>query len=128
MSHAPEGGRSTPIGRTPPGETPEAQADYLAHFRADAIVRDAEAVRRELGVERWSVLGQSFGGFTAMSYLSFAPEGLREAFITGGLAPIGMPAEQVYAATWERVGQKNRAYLERYPGDAARLRELLALG
>ena len=49
------------------------------------IVRDAELIRRELGVDRWSVLGQSFGGFTSMTYLSIAPEGLREAFITGGL-------------------------------------------
>ena len=35
------------------------------------------------------MLGQSFGGFCAMTYLSFAPEGLREAFITGGLRRSG---------------------------------------
>jgi hypothetical protein len=34
-------GRSTPIGRLA-GRTPGEQAEYLAHFRADAIVRDAE--------------------------------------------------------------------------------------
>ena len=55
-------GRSTPVGALP-GRTPAEQAEYLTHFRADAIVRDAEWIRRELGVERWSVLGQSFGGF-----------------------------------------------------------------
>src|SRR3954469_5941796 len=86
-------GRSTPVGPEIPGDTAEAQADYLTHFRADSIVRDAEAIRRELGVDRWSVLGQSFGGFTSMTYLSIAPEGLREAFITGGLAPIGRPVD-----------------------------------
>ncbi len=69
-------GRSTPVGDIP-GETPAEQAAYLTHFRADAIVRDAELIRAELGGERWSVLGQSFGGFTSMTYLSFAPEGLR---------------------------------------------------
>ena len=52
-------------------------------------MRDAERIRRELGVERWSVLGQSFGGLCVMTYLSLAPEGLREAFVTGGLPPIG---------------------------------------
>ena len=41
-----------------------AQADYLQHFRADNIVRDAEAIRRQLiGDKRWTVLGQSFGAF-----------------------------------------------------------------
>ncbi len=63
-------GRSTPVGPTIPGDTPEAQAEYLTHFRADSIVRDCEVIRGELGVETWSVLGQSFGGFTSMTYLS----------------------------------------------------------
>jgi hypothetical protein len=71
------------------------------------------------------VLGQSFGGFAAMTYLSFAPDGLREAFITGGLTPIGRPVDDVYRATYVRLGEKNRAYFERYPDDRARLREIL---
>src|SRR5262249_39759770 len=79
------------------------QATYMTHLRADGIVRDAELIRQELGVDRWSVLGQSFGGFCAMTYLSFAPAGLREAFITGGLSPIGRPIDDVYAATWRRA-------------------------
>src|SRR5215213_5234603 len=81
-------GRSAPVGRDIPGATPAERAEYLTHFRADSIVRDAEWIRRELDVERWSVLGQSFGGFCVVTYLSLAPEGLREAFITGGLPPV----------------------------------------
>ena len=107
-----------------PGDTPEAQADYLTHFRADSIVRDAEAIRRELGIDRWSVLGQSFGGFTSMTYLSIAPEGLREAFITGGLAPIGRSVDDIYAATYSRVIDMNERYYARYPEDRARVREI----
>ena len=38
-------GRSSPIG-TLPGLTPAEQAEYLTHFRADSIVRDAELIRR----------------------------------------------------------------------------------
>ena len=102
----------------------QAQAEYLTHFRADSIVRDAELIRRELGVDRWSILGQSFGGFCSMTYLSFAPEGLREAFLTGGLAPLGRPADEIYAATYKRVMQKNDEYFERYPDDRARAREI----
>lgn len=117
-------GRSTPVDDIP-GETPEAQAAYLAHFRADGIVRDSELIRRQLGVDRWSVLGQSFGGFTSMTYLSIAPEGLREAFITGGLSPIGRPIDDVYAATWQRVAEKQAAYFERYPDDRSRLDTVL---
>ena len=44
-------GRSTPVDALP-GLAPQQQADYLKHFRADSIVRDAEWIRRELAVER----------------------------------------------------------------------------
>src|SRR2546422_1285023 len=118
-------GRSTPVGPHTPGAPPEEQAAYLTKFRADAIVRDAELIRQELGVDRWSVLGQSFGGFTSMTYLSIAPESLREAFITGGLAPVGRPPDDVYGATYVRLIEKNRAYFERYPDDRARVGEIL---
>jgi pimeloyl-ACP methyl ester carboxylesterase len=118
-------GRSTPVGTTIPGDTPEEQATYLTHFRADSIVKDAELIRRELiGKERWSVLGQSFGGFTSMNYLSFAPDGLREALITGGLSPIGRPVDDIYGATWQRAIDKNRGYFARYPDDLKRAREI----
>jgi pimeloyl-ACP methyl ester carboxylesterase len=116
-------GRSSPIGALP-GLTPAEQADRLAHFRADAIVRDAEHIRRELGVERWSVLGQSFGGLCVMSYLSIAPDGLREAFVTGGLGPLGRPIDDVYRATYPRTLERCRRYYERYPGDRERVRAL----
>jgi pimeloyl-ACP methyl ester carboxylesterase len=113
-------GRSSPIG-TLPGLTPQEQADRLTHFRADSIVRDAEWIRRELGVESWSVLGQSFGGFCVTTYLSIAPGGLREALITGGLPPIGRPTDDVYGATYRRMLERNRHYYERYPQDRERV-------
>jgi len=119
-------GRSTPVGRRIPGANATAQAEYLTHFRADSIVGDAELIRAELGGERWSVLGQSFGGFTSMTYLSIAPQGLREAFITGGLSPISRSADDIYGATWRRVLAKNEAYFERYPDDRHRARDIFA--
>ncbi|MGH2392908.1 MAG: alpha/beta fold hydrolase, partial [Candidatus Limnocylindria bacterium] len=95
----------------------------LRHFRADSIVRDAELVRRQLigPAEPWSALGQSYGGFCAMSYLSLVPEGLREAFVTGGLAPIDGHPDQVYRATYPRVEDKNAAFFARYPEDRDRV-------
>jgi pimeloyl-ACP methyl ester carboxylesterase len=116
-------GRSSPIGALE-GLSAQEQAQRLAHFRADAIVRDAEWIRRELGVERWSVLGQSFGGFCVTTYLSLAPEGLREAFITGGLPPLGNRLDDAYRATYARTLERNRRYYERYPGDRERVRAL----
>jgi pimeloyl-ACP methyl ester carboxylesterase len=112
-------GRSSPANRrTLAGLTPQAQADYLAHFRADSIVLDAELIRRELTDEPWSVLGQSFGGMCAVTYLSFAPHGLREAFITGGLPGLTATADDVYRRTYRTVAARNAAHYERYPQDA----------
>ena len=116
-------GRSTPVG-TLTGMTAHEQADYLAHFRADSIVRDAEWIRRELGVDRWSVLGQSFGGMCVTTYLSMAPEGLVEAFITGGIPALGPRIDEVYARTYSRVLERTSRYYERYPGDRERARAL----
>jgi pimeloyl-ACP methyl ester carboxylesterase len=121
-------GRSTPVLPQTLARfaTPQAQADYLKHFRADAIVQDAEWVRRALLGEdgRWSALGQSYGGFCLLHYLSVAPGGLREAIFTGGLAPLDRPPDDVYRATYRRVIQKNQRYYERYPGDAQRARDV----
>jgi pimeloyl-ACP methyl ester carboxylesterase len=117
-------GRSTPVGLLPELSAEE-QAEYLTHFRADSIVRDAEAIRTELGIEKWSVLGQSFGGFCVVNYLSQAPEGLAEAFITGGLPPLDRHPDEVYGATYERTRAKNRAYYARYPEDRDRVRRIV---
>jgi pimeloyl-ACP methyl ester carboxylesterase len=116
-------GRSTPIGDLA-GWTPEQQAEYLTHFRADSIVRDAEWIRSALGVERWSILGQSFGGFCALNYLSQSPEGLAAAFITGGVPPLGLHPDEIYRATYARMLERNRRYYERYPADRERVRTL----
>jgi pimeloyl-ACP methyl ester carboxylesterase len=114
-------GRSTPANRQTLARlgSPEAQAAYLTHFRADAIVQDAELLRRHLLGDggRWSILGQSFGGFCALTYLSFAPDGLREVLVAGGLPPLEVGPDDVYRATYPRVLRKNAAYFARYPGD-----------
>lgn len=102
-----------------------AQADYLTHFRADSIVADAEHIRRELGSGPWSVLGQSFGGFCALTYLSFAPGGLREVLITGGLAPLQGPADRVYQATFRRVAARNTEYFGWYPEDRDKVTQII---
>jgi len=123
-------GRSCPATRRTLARLgPQAQADYLTHFRADSIVLDAELIRRELTDEPWSVLGQSFGGMCTVTYLSFAPHGIREAFITGGLPGLTVTADDIYRRTYRTVAAKNVAHYERYPDDvdqARRVAEYLA--
>jgi pimeloyl-ACP methyl ester carboxylesterase len=116
-------GRSTPVDSLATMSS-EQQADYLTCFRADSIVEDAELIRRTLGVERWSVLGQSFGGFCVLRYLAAAPSSLREAFITGGVPPIGHRLDEVTRATYTRILDRCGFYYQRYPEDRERVLRL----
>ncbi|KAK4145494.1 Alpha/Beta hydrolase protein [Dichotomopilus funicola] len=118
---------------------PQEQAEYLKLFRANSIVRDLEAVRLCLTAEfgedseteeekeakrAWSLFGQSFGGFVSLTYLSKYPRGVREVFLTGGLAPIRRTAEEVYTATYRKLVERNQAYYKKYPEDAERVRRI----
>ncbi|MFC7879573.1 alpha/beta fold hydrolase [Isoptericola sp. NPDC057391] len=117
-------GRSTPVraGALTALGSAEAQAEHLTHFRADSIVADAEHVRKAVyGGRRWSTLGQSYGGFLTLTYLSRAPEGAAASYVTGGLAGLTASAEDVYRRTQPRVVAKNALYRERYPDDVQRV-------
>ena len=120
-------GSSTPANRQtlPLRGGPREQADHLALFRADSIVRDCEAIRPAVtGGAPWAVLGQSFGGFCAVHYLSTAPEGLSTALITGGLPTLDGHADDVYRAAYPRIERKVAAHYARYPQDVERARRI----
>lgn len=92
------------------------QAEHLTHYRADNIVRDAEFIRQQLiGDQQWSIIGQSFGGFCVLRYLSAAPQGLVQAFITGGIPSLSRHCDDVYKKTFNRVIDKNKLFFENYP-------------
>lgn len=114
-------GRSTPVqGRAFGAMSAAEGAHYLSCLRADSIIRDAEHLRKTLfGGQKWFTLGQSYGGFLTLSYLSLAPEGLAGCYITGGLAGISSDAREIYRHTYPRVADKNRQYFARYPQDQA---------
>jgi pimeloyl-ACP methyl ester carboxylesterase len=91
-------------------------ADYLLNFRADSIVADAEYLRKNVfGGARWSTLGQSYGGFLTLTYLSQAPEGLSACYVTGGLPSVSPDPVEVYRRTYPRTEAKNRIFYRRYP-------------
>jgi pimeloyl-ACP methyl ester carboxylesterase len=119
-------GRSTPLTRlTVRGWPDGAIAAYLRLMRADSIVRDAEVLReRVAGGRRWESLGQSYGGWITMAYLSMAPEGLDACYVTGGLPGLTATADDVYARTYPRVAGKNAEYYARYPDDVALVRRI----
>jgi pimeloyl-ACP methyl ester carboxylesterase len=116
-------GRSTPItGRRIATMSAEDGADYLACFRADSIISDAEQLRNKVfGGRQWSTLGQSYGGFLTLTYLSKAPSALAACYVTGGLASIDPSAAEVYRRTYPRVAAKNRAFYQRYPHNVERV-------
>lgn len=121
--------------------------EYLAKFRADSIVRDAEWIKEALirhplppsvtesGGEHevgafsnvedappqprpWgAALGQSYGGFCLMTYLSSIAHPPKLCLFTGGIAPAYTPVREVYDRLWNRVATRNYKYYHHYPGD-----------
>ena len=118
--------------------------DYLSLFRADSIVRDAEWIREALtnpfpyvdddgndaaavnGPQPWGgALGQSFGGFCLMTYLSSIQNPPELMYFTGGIAPMNTPVREVYDRLWLRVRDRSWKYYEQYPGDVALVKKIV---
>lgn len=97
--------------------------ELISAFRADSIVKDCEEIRKRLfkhsPSKKWSIMGQSYGGFCCNTYLSYFPESLLEVFITGGIPEIGAAADvdHVYEATYRRTIERNKHYYTKYRGD-----------
>ncbi len=119
-------GRSAPLVDLDGDDAAPSRPTHLTLFRADAIVADAEVLRRHLGIERWSLLGQSFGGFCAFTYLSRAPEALAAVYLTGGVPPVGHGPETVYPRTYATMAAAQPWRTGRdHPNDRGRYRRLL---
>ena len=111
--------------------------DYLSYFRADNIVLDAENIRDALMMppnldddedaiasdessepRPWGAsLGQSFGGFCSMTYLSLVEHPPQTMLWTGGIAPQLTPCYDVYFSLWERVRDRSLQYYDMFPSD-----------
>ena len=121
----------------------EEATEFMAQFRADNIVKDAELIRKVLMYtptiddeeaddfddskevydpsvpNPWGcVLGQSFGGFCTMTYLSQVEHPPKICLLTGGIAPmLADSAVEVYTSLWDKVKERNLRYYDMYPGD-----------
>ncbi len=111
---------------------PRTAANYIKHFLADSIVRDFDYIRRtEFDGSKWTTLGQSYGGFLTLTYLSTFPEALNASFVCGGIPHIFSNACNVYEHTVPRMIKKTQQYYKRYPDDVERVHTLaqrLAVG
>ena len=120
-------GRSTRIEAATMAQFADAAAgaEYLVKFRADSIVDDFEHVRKTLfSGKRWESLGQSYGGFLTLTYLSRYPDALGACYVAGGLASLRPSADEVYRRTYPRAAAKTARYYKRYPGDVAQVAAL----
>ena len=113
------GGRSSAL--TPDaiaGLSAAEAAEHLRRFRADSVVRDAEVLReRVLKVSDWTLLGESYGGSIALTYLSLFPIRIDRVLISSGLFGPVSDAESVLRATLATSRRKNAEYYDRYPDD-----------
>lgn len=99
-----------------------AQADFLKRLLAPSIVRDFEYLRlTQFEGKPWTTLGQSYGGFITLAYLSLFPEAISTSFTCGGIPHVPASASEVYAHTFPRMERKTRQFYERYPGDVERV-------
>lgn len=110
-------GRSTPaLAQTYAALDAEQAAHRLSCMRADSIIKDFEALRKKhFNGDKWWTIGQSYGGFLTLHYLSVAPEAVIASAITGGLPSIDPSPDAVYEATFPRVRKKNELFFARFP-------------
>ncbi|MDQ2662398.1 MAG: alpha/beta hydrolase, partial [Actinomycetota bacterium] len=120
-------GRSTPVSDRDLERGTDELAEYITHLRADAIVRDCEAMREHLGAATWSVLGQSFGGFTTLAYLSTDASSLEHVYITGGLSAVGRHPDDVYSLTYDKMRVESAKYYRRFPTHRDKIRRVVDL-
>lgn len=98
------------------------RAYYLDKLDSYSIVSDLEFARKKIyhGIQ-WSILGQSYGGFISLTYLSFAPEGIEKCYIAGGLPSLYPDANEVYRRTYPRVARKIEMYFQQFPDDSIKI-------
>jgi proline iminopeptidase len=55
-------------------------------------LNDLEDIRKQLGIEKWNVLGHSFGGYTAMMYATIYPQSVKSVIVVS--TPFGFTDQE----------------------------------
>ncbi|APT92017.1 proline iminopeptidase [Corynebacterium phocae] len=105
--------------------SPAADLEKLKFLRQDNIARDAERLREHLGEDKWSMFGQSFGGFCITSYLSLFPESVERAYFTGGLPTLDKGADELYRSTYRALHARQEKFYREIPWAKGRVEEII---
>lgn len=76
------------------------------------LVEDTEALRQELGVQSWSILGHSFGGYLGLSYALAHPDSVNRVLFENPTFDLGSSARELMrgaAEIYERLGDQTKA-------------------
>ena len=106
-------------------EEADRSVDRLRLLRQDNIVRDAERLREHLGLDKWSLFGQSFGGFCITAYLSLAPESVDRAYLTGGLPTLDKNIDDLYRTTFSKLKIRHDRFNRQFPWALGRIEEII---
>ncbi|KAI1337501.1 hypothetical protein F5Y15DRAFT_156382 [Xylariaceae sp. FL0016] len=108
--------------------------EVYRHLRPRDIVRDLEAVRLILmGKRPWGNTqpekdicswGQSFGTFITMSYLSFFPQGLRRACMSGGPPDVEGEVKETHRKLLQKARELTEEVYQNHPGLQKQVKEI----
>jgi proline iminopeptidase len=85
------------------------------------LVEDTEALRDSLGIRRWNVIGHSFGGFLALSYVLAYPNSVERVIFENPSLDLGSSARELLrgaAEIYARLGDAANAQACRDAADA----------
>ena len=86
------------------GQSPR---DGLAEAGFETLSADLEELREELGFERWTVLGHSFGAYVALDYAQRYPDRVQKLVLVGGAPALDYP--EVIGANLMKRGTPEQA-------------------
>ena len=87
--------------------------ERLGDISLRALVSDIEELRKSLHVNRWIVMGHSFGGFIAQAYAANYPEHIQALILVSSTAPDLSVETQVQEQMSARLSPADRAAMAR---------------
>lgn len=78
-------------------------------FGIQDIIEDCEEIRQTLGIERWSVLGHSFGGYVALMYANQHPDSIHKVIYEAPMFDPTLSMKSLFRRALPLFEQENQA-------------------